>query len=144
MRASQHRSRIGEATRAKTRKSRPSENNAPATMLGASPSLILENFHRDAAWRGDRLFVRDRLVAKIVPDQQWPGMWRVLLPNGCLSDIVNRSRAKDATLTLAYTAALDGASRIFSEAASAPPGAAVRASAKSLPNAHRGTRRRPR
>jgi hypothetical protein len=42
-------------------------------------------------------------VAKIVPDQQWPGMWRVQLPNGYLSDIVNRSRAKDAALTLAYT-----------------------------------------
>ena len=103
MRASPQRNRIGEATRAKARKTRPSKNNAPATMLGASPSLILENFHRDAVWRGDRLFVRGRLVAKIVPDQQCPGMWRVQLPNGYLSDIVNRSRAKDAALTLAYT-----------------------------------------
>jgi hypothetical protein len=102
MRASPQRNRIGEATRVKARKSRPSKNNAPATMLGASPSLILENFHRDAVWRGDRLFVRGRLVAKIVPDQQWPGMWRVQLPNGYLSDIVNRSRAKDAALTLVY------------------------------------------
>jgi len=97
MRTSPQRNRIGEATRAKA-----SKNNAPATMLGASPSLILENFHRDAVWRGDRLFVQGRLVAKIVPDQQWPGMWRVQLPNGYLSDIVNRSRAKDAALTLAY------------------------------------------
>jgi hypothetical protein len=96
MRASPQRSRIGEAAR------RPSKNNAPATMLGASPSLILENFHRDAVWRGDRLFVRGRLVAKIVPDRQWPGMWRVQLPNGYLSDMVNRSRAKDAALTLAF------------------------------------------
>jgi hypothetical protein len=123
---------------------RAPKNNAPATMLGASPSLILENFHRDAVWRGDRLFFQGRLVANIIPDRQWPGMWRVLLPNGYLSDIVNQSRAKESALTLAYTAALDDASRIFSEAASAPPGAAVRASAKSFPNAHRGTRRRPR
>ena len=101
MGASQQRSRISEAARAKAL--RPSKNNAPATMLGASPSLILENFHRDAIWRGDRLFVRGRIVAKIVPYQQRPGMWRVQLPNGYLSDIVNRSRAKDAALTLAYT-----------------------------------------
>jgi len=84
-------------------------------MLGASPSLILENFHRDAVWRGDRLFVRGRLVAKIVPDQQWPGIWRVQLPNGFLSDIVNRSRAKDAALRVAYEASLDGASGTFSK-----------------------------
>jgi hypothetical protein len=94
---------------------RRSKNNAPATMLQPSPSSFLENFHRDAMWRGDRLFFRGRLVANIVPDQQWPGMWRVQLPNGHLSDIVNCSRAKDAALTLAYTAALNGASRIFSE-----------------------------
>ena len=138
MRASQDRSRIGEATRAKARKSRPSKNNAPATMLGASPSLILENFHRDAMWRGDRLFFRGRLVANIVPDQQWPGMWRVQLPNGHLSDIVNRSRAKDAALTLAYTAAFDRASRMFSEAVPKTGGSRI---GQPLPVTVRGRRK---
>jgi len=37
----------------------------------------------------------------IVPDARHPGMWRVLSPNGELSDIVNLTRAKDAALAIA-------------------------------------------
>ena len=32
----------------------------------------------------------------IIKDQNYPGMWRVLWPDGQLSDMVNLSRAKDA------------------------------------------------
>lgn len=32
----------------------------------------------------------------ILPDELWPGMYRVRLPDGSLSDIVNLIRAKDA------------------------------------------------
>ncbi len=32
----------------------------------------------------------------IEPDVQWPKMWRVRYTNGTVSDMVNRTRAKDA------------------------------------------------
>lgn len=55
------------------------------------------------AWDGYRLFVRrsGRPLATIVPDTEWPGMWRVRMPDGRLSDMVNLTRAKDAALSLA-------------------------------------------
>ena len=38
------------------------------------------------------------------PDRIWPGMWRVCLPDGHLTDMVNLSRAKDAAASLALAA----------------------------------------
>jgi hypothetical protein len=38
--------------------------------------------------------------AQIIPDGRWPGMWRVEFPEGVLSDMVNRTRAKDAAVGL--------------------------------------------
>jgi hypothetical protein len=105
--------RNGKPTFVESRRGARTKNNAPATMLGPSPSSFLENFHRGALWKGSRLFFRGRVVASIVPDKQWPGMWRVQLPDGHLSDVVNRSRAKDAALALVYAANTDGASRTF-------------------------------
>ena len=35
--------------------------------------------------------------AAVVPDDRWPGMWRVRTPDGRVSDMVNLTRAKDAT-----------------------------------------------
>jgi hypothetical protein len=32
----------------------------------------------------------------IVPDAKWPGMYRLVRPDGSLSDMVNLTRAKDA------------------------------------------------
>jgi hypothetical protein len=32
----------------------------------------------------------------IVPDQKWPGMYRIRLPDGGLSDMINLTRVKDA------------------------------------------------
>jgi hypothetical protein len=85
---------------------RRSKNNAPAKTLDASSSSFLENFHRDAVWKGHRLFFRGRVVATIVSDRQWPGMWRVQSPTGHLSDLLNLSRAKDAAQTVAYQEAV--------------------------------------
>jgi hypothetical protein len=42
-----------------------------------------------------------RLMAAVEPDHEWPGLWRVRLPDGRLSDMVNLTRAKDAALLLA-------------------------------------------
>ena len=40
-------------------------------------------------------------LAEIVPDANWPGMWRVRWPDGSLSDMANLSRAKDAAFVIA-------------------------------------------
>jgi hypothetical protein len=40
-------------------------------------------------------------MATIVPDSTWPGMWRVRMPDGHLTDMVNLTRAKDAAQSLA-------------------------------------------
>jgi hypothetical protein len=53
-------------------------------------------------WDGDRLMIGSgHLIATVEPDSEWPGLWRVRLPDGRLSDMVNRTRAKDAAETLA-------------------------------------------
>jgi len=43
-----------------------------------------------------------RVVATVEPDPKWPGMWRVRC-GGSLSDMVNLSRAKDATISIALS-----------------------------------------
>jgi hypothetical protein len=39
-------------------------------------------------------------VVGIVPDEKWPGMYRLKRADGSLSDMVNLTRAKDALLAL--------------------------------------------
>jgi hypothetical protein len=39
-------------------------------------------------------------MVRVVPDARWPGMWRMLWPDGRLSDMTNLARAKDAASTL--------------------------------------------
>src|ERR1700730_5478479 len=41
----------------------------------------------------------------IVPDARWPGMYRVRLPDGGLSDMMNLTRAKEARMRMLATAA---------------------------------------
>jgi hypothetical protein len=53
------------------------------------------------AWKGDRLLLNGRLSGfSVVVDDRYPTMWRVRYPDGSLSDMVNRTRAKDAALSL--------------------------------------------
>jgi hypothetical protein len=49
------------------------------------------------AWHGDQLRWRGRRkpVVSIERDQNWHGMWRVVLPDGSRTDMFNRARAKD-------------------------------------------------
>ena len=42
-----------------------------------------------------------RVLASIEPELTWPGMWRVRLPEGYLTGLVNLPRAKNAAATLA-------------------------------------------
>ena len=50
---------------------------------------------RDLVWDDLKLYFGRQKVGEITPDDRYPAMWRVVLPNG-LSDMVNRARAKDA------------------------------------------------
>jgi hypothetical protein len=75
---------------------RPFKNKAPATALDPPTSSFWDNFRRDAVWQDNQLIFRRRTVATIIPDQKWPGMWRVQLPNGHITDMVSLTRAKDA------------------------------------------------
>ena len=59
---------------------------------------------RDLVWDDKQLrlhSIRGRALAAIEPDREWPGMWRVRMPNGHLTDTVNLPRAKDAAASLA-------------------------------------------
>ena len=52
---------------------------------------------RNLAWRGDRVYRSGRPSGiGIVQDAKYPTMWRVKFADGHLSDMVNRTRAKDA------------------------------------------------
>jgi hypothetical protein len=52
-------------------------------------------------WQGDSLHLGNRALVTIVPDVQWPKMWRARRPDGSLTDMVNRTRAKDAARSIA-------------------------------------------
>ena len=59
----------------------------------------------DLRWDGTKLRLHSgRLLASIESDATWPSMWRARLPDGSLTDMVNRTRAKDAAGSLALTA----------------------------------------
>lgn len=49
----------------------------------------------------DRVPKAARAHARLIPDKIYPGMWRVVGPSGTLSDIVNKTRAKDVAWCLA-------------------------------------------
>jgi hypothetical protein len=53
----------------------------------------------ELVWRGDDLCSGRTVLVSIVWDATWPSMWRVLL-DGKISDMTNRTRAKEAALTL--------------------------------------------
>jgi hypothetical protein len=64
-------------------------------------------FGRDRLrWDGPalRLNRKSKALARIEPDSQYPSMWRVQLPDGELSSMVNQTRARDAAM--AYVLAL--------------------------------------
>jgi hypothetical protein len=46
---------------------------------------------------------RTTALARIVPDKKYSNMWRVVYPDGRLSDMVNLTRAKDVARGIAET-----------------------------------------
>ena len=57
----------------------------------------------DLSWRGYALHAMGRRghVVSIEPDEKYPGMWRIRQPDGSLSDMVNKARARDAARSIA-------------------------------------------
>jgi hypothetical protein len=93
-----------------------------ATMhADADPStkaFIRMRERRNLTWHGDVLQFGRREVARVVPEAK--AMWRVQMPDGRLTDMVNRTRAKDAAMSLAL-AILDGTQRYRETRAGGPP-----------------------
>lgn len=59
----------------------------------------------DLHWDGPRLRLRSgRVLASVEPDATWPGLWRVRVPDGSLTEMVNLTRAKDAAVSVALAA----------------------------------------
>src|SRR5215813_1773680 len=63
-------------------------------------------------------------LALVVPDADWPGMWRIAWPDGRLSDLVNLPRAKDAAEAISERGPPARNRRLFHwEASNSPRGA---------------------
>jgi hypothetical protein len=54
---------------------------------------------------------RTTALARIVPDKVYAGMWRVVRPDGSLSDMLNKTRAKDVAWGIAETKVFLGEDR---------------------------------
>ena len=65
----------------------------------------------DLKWHGRQLKLKSRVLATVEPDGRYVGMFRVRLPSGRLTDMVNLTRAKDAAMELAVNQLNRGASR---------------------------------
>jgi hypothetical protein len=52
-----------------------------------------------------------KALARIVPDKVHAGMWRVVRPDGRLSDLLNRARAKDVACGMAESQLFVGEGR---------------------------------
>jgi len=78
-------------------------HDAPSRKFKFNRSLY-EWRRTDAVWS---LIRSGRSVATVVPDRRLPHMFRIKLPDGSISDMLNLARAKDAALSLA-DASLDG------------------------------------
>ncbi len=79
--------------------------NAPRPILGRfSPIRNRTDMYdrHDLKWDSDQLrLVTGHRLATVERDSKWPSMWRVRLPDGYLTEMVNKTRAKDAAIVLA-------------------------------------------
>ncbi len=73
------------------------------------------------------------LLALVVPDTRWPGMWRIAWPDGRQSDLVNLARAKDAAVMIAERGPPARDRRLLhwkTKASNSPPGGPYARSAR--------------
>jgi hypothetical protein len=82
---------------------------------------------RDLTWRRERdgslVLCRtdsSTILARIIADRVYSGMWRVKMASGKLSDMTNLTRAKDAAMSLAL-AILNREQKAQETASEAPP-----------------------
>jgi len=102
------RARLESLSASVTTSARPSVTEPPGTIPHASvtgtiqPIETTEDFSTEKTDLGrseaPRRSTTRALPSGIVPDAKWPGMYRLVLPDGSLSDMVNLTRAKDAVL----------------------------------------------
>jgi hypothetical protein len=67
--------------------------------------LMMRSYaNSELTWRGDRLALKSGSRAspavEIVPDDSYPNMWRIRKQDGSLSEMVNRTRARDAARSI--------------------------------------------
>ena len=70
-------------------------------MTAENQDLIGASLHWKRIAAGWRLWNDRRRMGEVVPDDNQPGMWRVVLSGGRLSDYANLSWARNAVLTAA-------------------------------------------
>jgi hypothetical protein len=86
------------------------------------------------------------ILARIVADHVYPGMWRVKMPSGKLSDMANLARGKDAAMSIVL-AILNREQKVQETASEAPPIApndfeAILEAVSAPPGARQGTGRK--
>ena len=69
--------------------------------LDITAELIGSSLQWKRAGRGWRLFDGRRRFGDVIPDSEYPGMWRCVLSGGRVSDMANLSWAKNAVLEAA-------------------------------------------
>src|SRR5437868_4852609 len=75
---------------------------APWPSLGQEGTRrMIERANLEWKAHGLHLYGKGKPVVTIVPDAKYPAMWRVRLPDGRLTDMANRTRAKDAAASIA-------------------------------------------
>jgi hypothetical protein len=70
--------------------------SAPERLPGSYPQTCVTRPEISQRVQGPATPKKRTLPPDIVPDAKWPGMYRLRLPNGRLSDLVNLTRAIDA------------------------------------------------
>jgi hypothetical protein len=84
---------------------RKTASRSTATASRKPHSAFLSVTEASGTYRGPSvddvtLKSKTKLDRRLVPDEKWPGMFRLRLPDGSLTDMVNRTRAKDALRSL--------------------------------------------
>ena len=70
--------------------------NTRKDLLGTTPHASVTRAEIPQRNQSTVTTQKKSLPREIVPDAKWPSMYRLRLPDGSLSDIVNLTRAKDA------------------------------------------------
>jgi hypothetical protein len=76
-------------------------NRLPVTRASPPETTPYKGNPTDAKWHGLNLMHGERVIASLIRDRDFPHLYRVKLPDGFVSDMVNLTRAKEAARLLA-------------------------------------------